>query len=154
MKAWLVGGLVLVAVGAGAVVFLPRKAVTPPVEVAAPAPAVARPAVADPAPTPAEPAPLPAVVELVDLAPLLDPPAPAADPVPAPTGVIAVGFDEPADWQTHNWHAYPDTQGRFADPGVEVAPPPREATPSPARTGRPPHYIPPALDPAGYPRRW
>lgn len=117
MKAWLVGGGAAVLAGVGLVVCFPKKTPAP----AAVAPESARLEI-DPGPMipPLVPQPLPAVVDVTDIAPLLDPPATPPEP-PATPGVIAVGFDEPAN------------------PLPAAAPPPRPVEPQP---------IPPAADDA------
>lgn len=114
MRMWAVCGAVVVA-GVAAVVVRPPK----PAAVAVAADVTESGGLHPPL-AKTEPAPLPAVVEVTDLSPLLDPPAPPADPTPPRTGVVAVGFP---DWQADNWHVYPDPRARFAEPIAEPYPP-------------------------------
>jgi hypothetical protein len=92
MKHWVVGGLLAAAAGSGVYLVTMKK------EAPAPAAPPEDPAVAVAAPAPLAPAVLPEVVEVTDIDPLLDPPAPVDEPAPA-AGPILTALDpspEPA----------------------------------------------------------
>jgi hypothetical protein len=90
MKHWVVGGLL--AAAAGGIAY--RASTTK--DAPAPATPPEAPAVAVAAPAPPAPAVLPEVVEVTDIDPLLDPPAPAEEPAPAADPILTA-FDPPPE---------------------------------------------------------
>jgi hypothetical protein len=95
MKMWLIGGAVVVLLGASLILAALKRTAS-----ASAVPAECLAVVVESAPVPASPAPvaLPQVVDVVDIDALLDPPAipPSDSPAAAGPSLIRVGYEEPA----------------------------------------------------------
>jgi hypothetical protein len=95
MKMWLIGGAVVVLLGASLILAALKRTASP---LAVPAESLA--VVAESASVPASPTPaaLPQVVDVVDIDALLDPPAipPSDSTAAAGPSLIRVGYEEPA----------------------------------------------------------
>jgi len=142
MKNWLLPAVVVaLAVALAVLVWVNLPA--PP----APAPTEPPAGAAPPPPTAAAPATLPAVVDVLDIDPLLDPPAgPASGPIPAGPVVTTFG-DDPIPQPVRPASAVtPIPQADDEPAGAEVAPMPREVTAQ--------WQIPPVIMTGGYYRRW
>jgi hypothetical protein len=124
MKNWLLPAAVVgLAVAVAYLVGVTRHQPQPPASSEAPVDT------APPSATPPAPAPLPVVVDVIDIDPLLDPPAGgASDPVPASPVVTAFG-DDPVPQPVRPASAVAPIPRATDEPvQVEVAPMPREVT--------------------------